>query len=129
MLITAGRLHPQKNHQLLIEAINILNDKNIHLLILGEGPLKNEFRKMVQKYGLTENVHLLGFSNNPFPYYSKADLFVLSSVYEGFGNVLVEAMSCGCNVVSTDCPNGPRRYYKTILMVGYAKSTMQMTWL
>ena len=108
VLITVGRLHAQKNHQLLIEAINILNDKNIHLLILGEGPLKNELRKIVQKYGLTENVHLLGFSNNPFPYYSKADLFVLSSVYEGFGNVLVEAMSCGCNVVSTDCPNGPR---------------------
>jgi glycosyltransferase involved in cell wall biosynthesis len=76
-------------------------------LILGEGEQRGEIEAAAQAEGVGEKVIVRGFVSDPMPYYRSADLFVLSSDYEGFGNVIVEALACGLPVVSTDCPSGP----------------------
>jgi len=82
--------------------------KDIKLLMLGDGPMRGELESLIEKENLTSLIKLVGFQKNPLKYYSKADVFVLSSYVEGLPNVLVEAMMCGCTPVSTDCPTGPR---------------------
>ncbi|GLU54921.1 glycosyl transferase [Dyadobacter frigoris] len=108
--ITVARLHHQKNPDLLIKAFHdaFLDIQNVNLLILGEGPLKEEILSLIKDLGLETRVHLLGFINNPFAFMQRCDSFVLSSNYEGFPNSLLEALACGLPSVSTDCPSGPR---------------------
>jgi len=77
------------------------------LILLGDGPDRARIERTVADLGLAAHVALPGFVKNPFDYYSLARVFVLSSHYEGFGMVLAEALSCGCPVISTDCPSGP----------------------
>ncbi|OPL08180.1 MAG: hypothetical protein AVO33_01330 [delta proteobacterium ML8_F1] len=74
---------------------------------MGTGPDEKAIEEMIISKGLNENIKLIGFQNNPYAYMEKADLFILSSLWEGFGHVIVEAMACGTPVVSTDCPHGP----------------------
>lgn len=108
-LVTVGKLKAVKNHKLLIEALGKLPlEKDYRLLILGEGELRDELSQHIQKRGLSDRVYLAGFHKNPYPFYLHADLFVLSSNSEGFGNVLIEALECGLPCVSTDCESGPR---------------------
>jgi glycosyltransferase involved in cell wall biosynthesis len=108
-LIAAGRLAPWKGFGDLIEAISIVNAKcQIRLLILGDGPLRGELQALIDARGLNDSVQLVGYVENPLKYFSRADIFVLSSYVEGLPNVLVEAMMCGCTPVATDCPTGPR---------------------
>jgi glycosyltransferase involved in cell wall biosynthesis len=78
------------------------------LLILGEGELHADLWRLVQALGLTDAVAMPGYEPNPFAYMRRARVFVLSSRYEGLPNALIQAMACGCPVVSTDCPSGPR---------------------
>lgn len=106
--ITVGRLDEGKNHQMLIEAFYRLRLKDAQLLILGEGHLYHRLKEQIQRYHLEKDVALLGFEKNPYKYLAKSDVFLFASRYEGFPNVLVEAMACGLPVISTDCPNGPR---------------------
>jgi glycosyltransferase involved in cell wall biosynthesis len=108
-LITLGRLIYQKDHNTLINAFKIIHDKskNTKLLILGDGLLRNKTQKQIDKLDLNSAVFLMGFVNNPFDFLKRSDVFVLSSRFEGFGNVLVEAMACGLPVISTNCPSGP----------------------
>lgn len=108
--ITVARLHHQKNPELLIKAFgDAFHDiLDVNLLILGEGPLKQEILTLIENLDLKSRVHLLGFVNNPFGFMKKCDSFVLSSNYEGFPNSLLEALACGLPSVSTDCPSGPR---------------------
>ncbi len=87
---------------------SVLKEKEIKLLILGDGPLREKLERQIQSLNLCNNIALLGYKDNPYPYYALADIFVLSSLVEGLPNVLVEAMMCGCTPVSTDCPTGPR---------------------
>jgi glycosyltransferase involved in cell wall biosynthesis len=68
---------------------------------------RNKLTLLANELGIADDVALLGYVPNPFSYMAHAAVFVLSSIYEGFGNVLVEALACGCPVVSTDCPSGP----------------------
>lgn len=103
--ITIGRLHPQKNHKLLIEAMEEIDAR---LYIIGDGILREELSSMIKKLKLEKKVFLLGEQKNPFKYLSKADCFVFGSNYEGFPNVLLEALACGLPVISTDCKSGPR---------------------
>jgi glycosyltransferase involved in cell wall biosynthesis len=110
-IVAAGRLHPQKGFGDLLVAMHELvfrrERREVHLRILGKGPLEDELRAMVSRLELEPYVTLAGFRQNPLPYYRQADLFCLSSHYEGMPNTLVEAMLCRAPVLATDCPSGP----------------------
>lgn len=108
VIVATGRLAPQKNFPLLLQAFALLRrQRPARLLILGEGRLRPQLEALIAELGLGEDVALPGFVTNPYAAFARASLFVLSSDYEGLGNVLIEAMACGCPVVSTDCPSGP----------------------
>lgn len=108
IILAAGRLENQKDFATLISAFAmVLKKRPARLLILGEGSLREKLQAQIEAAGLSTHVLLAGFQDNPFAFMSKASVFVLSSVHEGFGNVLVEAMAVGTPVVSTDCPSGP----------------------
>lgn len=108
-ILTVGSLKHQKNHALLIRTFALLDDSaRPTLMILGEGGLRAELEQLAGELGVAERVIMPGFAVDPWPFYQSADLFVLSSDYEGFGNVIVEALHAGLPVVSTDCPDGPR---------------------
>lgn len=108
LILAAGRLETQKNHALLIRAFHRLRQQQeAHLAILGTGQLEGALRGLVQELGLQNDVAFLGWQDNPYPLMRCASVFALSSNYEGFPNVLLEAMVCGLPVVATDCPHGP----------------------
>jgi len=108
-ILTVGSLKPEKNQRLLIEAMARLpGGLGAKLMLLGEGPLRGELGAAAEQLGLGADVIFQPFAADPGPYYRSADLFVLSSDYEGFGLVLVEALCNGLPVVSTDCESGPR---------------------
>lgn len=107
-IVTSARLSPQKDFPTLLRAFRKVRDsKDASLVILGEGPLRQEISSLAKDLGIERDVMLLGFQENPFKYMARGDMFVFSSFFEGFGNVLVEAMALGLPVVSTDCPYGP----------------------
>lgn len=108
VILAVGRLTKAKDFPTLLRAFALLRERRrARLLILGEGELRQELEAQVARARLVEDVAMPGFSANPYAWMAKADLFVMSSAWEGFGNVLVEAMACGTRVISTDCPNGP----------------------
>ena len=108
-IVSAGRLSFEKNFSLLINAFSLLDDKrNITLTIYGEGPERTALEDLIGRLELQEHVCLPGYVHNLNEKFSESDLFVMTSIWEGFGNVLVEAMAAGCKVVSTDCESGPR---------------------
>ena len=109
VIVGVGRLVPQKDFGALIEAFAQCrrNGLRARLMILGEGPERPLLEARVRELGITSECRLYGFCMNPLAIMARARLLVLSSRYEGFGNVLVEAMGCGTPVVSTDCPHGP----------------------
>lgn len=107
-ILTIGSLKAQKNHAMLIRAFAKVTKKlNAKLIILGEGYLRPSLEHQVSALGLTGKVNLPGFQPDPYPWLRSADLFVFSSDWEGFGNVLVEALECGVPIVSTNCRSGP----------------------
>ncbi len=109
VIATAGRLVPVKDHRTLIAAFAKLRARQpARLVIFGEGPLEADLREQAEALGVGQSVLLPGYVNDPAACYRAADLFVLSSTSEGFGNVLIEAMAEGVPVVSTDAPHGPR---------------------
>lgn len=103
--ITIGRLDKGKNHILLIEA---MRDIDARLYIIGDGELRSSLIQKVEQWGLTDKVFFLGRKKNPYKYLAKSDCFVFSSNHEGFPNVVLEALTCGLPVISTDCKSGPR---------------------
>jgi glycosyltransferase involved in cell wall biosynthesis len=108
IILGAGRLTKQKDFTTLIRAFaNVRAQLDSHLIIIGEGEDRFQLEQLVRDLDLTENVSFPGYVDNPYSYMARASLFVLSSAWEGFGNVLVEAMAVGTPVVSTDCPSGP----------------------
>lgn len=108
VLLAAGRLTQAKAFEILISAFAKLRKKrHVRLMILGEGSEHSTLQNLIDESDLHESVMLAGFKNNPIAYMKRAAIFVLSSRWEGFGNVLVEAMACGTPVISTDCPSGP----------------------
>ncbi len=108
VILGVGRLVDQKNPQLLVEAFSRLPSSiRARLVLIGDGPLRPELQVLIGRLGLTDRALLLGNDPNPWRYMARARLLVLTSRYEGFGNVLVEAMATGLPVVSVDCEYGP----------------------
>lgn len=109
-IITSGRLSDQKGQINLIRAFSIVREKipDSNLVILGTGELEAELLNLIQKLNLEQSVQLLGFKENPFKYIHNSEVFILPSLFEGFGNVILESMACDTIVISTDCPSGPK---------------------
>ena len=108
VLLGAGKLKPQKDFATLLRAFaQVRATRPARLVILGEGNARAKMLGLARVLGVATDVDFPGFVGNPFAYMARASVFVLSSVWEGFGNVLVEALACGCPVVSTECPSGP----------------------
>ncbi|MCP3958613.1 MAG: glycosyltransferase, partial [bacterium] len=107
VVVHAGRLHPQKHQALLLTAFSRLRVPRAELWMLGEGSEKKRLQALASRLGIAPRVRWLGFRDNPFPFFRAADCFALSSRWEGFPNVLIEAMACGTPVISTRCPYGP----------------------
>lgn len=107
-ILSVGTLKMQKDHETLLRALALLPSSiDAKLVILGEGPLREDMTTLAAALGVSHRLSLPGFVLDPYPWFASADLFVLSSRWEGFGNVIIEAMECGTPVVSTDCPSGP----------------------
>jgi glycosyltransferase involved in cell wall biosynthesis len=108
LILGIGRLEEYKGFIHLIRAFaQVRSGFSVKLCILGEGPLRESLQAEIERLGLVNQIVLPGFVDNPFAVMRQANLFVLSSGFEGFGNVLVEAMACGTPIVSTACPSGP----------------------
>lgn len=108
VVLGVGRLGVQKDFPTLIRAFaEAASATPARLVILGEGEKRSELEALVRDLGLAARVSLPGFADNPFAYMARADTFVLSSRFEGLPGALIQAMACGCKVVSTDCPSGP----------------------
>ncbi|MBL1209493.1 MAG: glycosyltransferase [Geminocystis sp. GBBB08] len=107
-ILAIGRLFPQKGFDLLLQSLPkvIKQHPQLHLSILGKGPQRPELESLIIKYKLENHVSLLGFCPNPYPYILACDFLVSTSRYEGFPNVVLEAISLGKPVLATDCPGG-----------------------
>ena len=108
VILAAGRLTRVKDHATLLRAFaKVTESRPARLIVLGEGPERENLLRLADSYGMSQQVDLPGFMTNPFAHMSRASVFVLSSRYEGFPNVLVQAMACATPVISTDCRSGP----------------------
>ena len=106
-ILTVGSLKEQKNHPVLLRAFADIQYPEARLMLLGQGAKETALRAMAVELGIADRVVFAGFHPDPTPFYQTADLFVLSSDYEGLPTVLIEALASGTLVVSTDCPSGP----------------------
>jgi glycosyltransferase involved in cell wall biosynthesis len=108
VILGVGRLATEKDFATLMKAFALLRNRRLaHLMILGDGAERPRLAALAKQLRCEGDVRLEGYVENPLPYMRKASVFVLSSQWEGFGNVVVEALACGTPVVSTDCPGGP----------------------
>jgi glycosyltransferase involved in cell wall biosynthesis len=126
VVLAAGKLRPQKDFATLLDAFaRVREGRAARLVILGEGPEEGSLRVRARRLGISAEVAFEGFVDNPFAFMARAAVFVLSSAWEGLPSVLIQAMACGCPVVSTDCPSGPaeileRGAYGPLVPVGDA---------
>lgn len=106
---SVGRLTYQKGYPYLIEAFSLLIEKkyDIGLIIIGEGPDRKQIKKMIEDYDLEKSVYLLGYQKFPDPFYHEMDVFVMPSLFEGFGLVAVEAMHFGLPIIATNVDSLP----------------------
>ena len=109
VILAVGRLVPAKEFDALIRVFSrVILKKPSRLMILGEGPERQNLENLIQELGLEDSVTLSGFLEDPYPFISHASLFVLCSRHEGLPGALIEAMAFGIPLVATDCPSGPR---------------------
>lgn len=108
-IVSIGRLTKQKNFNLLINGFNQIQKKyhEYELIIIGDGEKKIELSKLIKSYKLEKKIHLVGFKNNVYKYLKKAHCFILTSLWEDPGFVLIEAGLSNATVISSDCKNGP----------------------
>jgi len=109
VILGVGELVEQKDFPTLIRSFALVKKsvQNAKLVILGEGQSREELTKLSKDIGVHDSIWMPGFVSNPYKYMSSADVFALSSRWEGLPTVLIEALACGCPVVSTNCPSGP----------------------
>lgn len=109
IILSVGRLSKQKNHDLLIKSFaEVRKIIDCKLIIIGEGKLKKNLIKLTKDLKIANYVNFVGKTDNPYPYFYNSDLFVLSSLWEGFGLVLIEALYCEKKIVATNCPGSPK---------------------
>lgn len=126
-IVSAGRFTAQKDFLTLLRAFKILrNTVDCKLILLGEGAEQEKLESYIEQNKLKNDCYLPGFVKNPLPFFKEADVFVLSSKFEGSPNVLIQALACGTAVVSTDCPTGPKEIlvddsYGVLVPVGNEK--------
>jgi glycosyltransferase involved in cell wall biosynthesis len=109
VVLGVGRLHRQKDFATLLRAFAaVRRRREARLVILGEGPARRPLERLARRLGISDDVHMPGFAANSTAWIRRSTVFVLSSGWEGFPNVVLEALAVGCPVVSTDCPSGPR---------------------
>ena len=109
VILSVGRLVPLKEHATLLRAFaEVVDSRPARLIILGEGPERQNLSALAERLNISQYLDMPGFRVNPFAYMSKSNVFVLSSRYEGLPTVVIEAMASGTPVVSTDCRSGPR---------------------
>ncbi|MFI8622631.1 glycosyltransferase [Marinomonas sp. NPDC078689] len=110
LVLNVGRLHRQKNQEFLLYSFSELYKENnrARLIVLGEGGLQSHLNRLAKLLGIEAVIEIVPFQNNPFVFYKAASVFALTSSWEGFGNVLVEAMWCKTPVIALDCPGGPK---------------------
>jgi len=108
VIIGIGRLTRQKNFSLLLRSVAAISDRSVRIVLLGEGPDRFALLSLASDLGISDRLIMPGFVTDLAPWLAHADLFVLSSRWEGFGHVIVEAMAAGLPVIATDCPYGPR---------------------
>jgi glycosyltransferase involved in cell wall biosynthesis len=109
VVLAVGRLTEAKDYPMLLRAFAALRDRRpARLIILGAGPERETMEAVIADLGIAGDVDMPGFSNNPYAFMARASVFALSSAWEGFPTVLVEALACGAPVVATDCRSGPR---------------------
>jgi glycosyltransferase involved in cell wall biosynthesis len=107
VVLAVGALNEAKDFGTLVDAIAIVRrNRDVRLVILGEGPLRSRLESQIQRLKLRDAISLLGYVTNPFAFMARASVYALSSVHEGLPTVLIEAMACGIPIVSTDCPSG-----------------------
>ncbi len=108
VILAVGGFKPQKDFSTLFKAFAIARrERPLRLLILGEGKLRRSLEEQAGELGVSDDLLMPGFVDNPYQYMARASLMVVSSIYEGMSMVIAEALACGCPVVSTDCPSGP----------------------
>lgn len=108
VLLAAGRLVYQKGFDVLLRAFQSVREhEEARLIIMGDGEERRSLEQLAVELGIAQSVSFCGFQQNPYAFMKKADLFVLSSRFEGFPVVLLEALACGLPVVATDCRSGP----------------------
>ena len=108
VIVAAGELAPRKDFSTLVRAFaRVRRRRNVRLVILGEGRERDKLLRLAAELGVAGSMDLPGFMANPYPYMAQAAVFASTSTLEGFGIVLVEALSLGTPVVATDCPSGP----------------------
>lgn len=109
VVLTAGGLRPVKDQATLLRAFALIaGERTARLVIIGDGRERGRLLALARELGVADSVDLPGFQCNPFAWMSRARVFVMSSIFEGAPNVIVQAMACGTTVVSTDCPGGTR---------------------
>ena len=114
VVVSAGRLHPQKDHQTLLGALARLRKRDrVRAIILGEGPERRRLEEQSRKLGISSDTAFPGFVENPYAFMTRADVFALPSTSEAFGNVVVEALACGTPVVATESSGGPVEILRT----------------
>lgn len=107
-IIAVGRLIRAKGFDILIDALFIAREtEDIKLVIVGEGPERSNLESQIKRLYLENDVLLTGYQANPYPYILNSDLFVLSSRWEGYVNVVIEAMALGIDIIATDCKSAP----------------------
>jgi glycosyltransferase involved in cell wall biosynthesis len=108
-IVMVGRLEPPKRPDLLLEAVALLStERELELVLVGSGAREEDLKKRARELGFGERITFTGFIPDPHRYISSADVFALATDYEGFGNVIVEALACGVPTVVSDVPYGPR---------------------
>lgn len=108
-IVTAGRLAREKDIELILKTVaQVRHIVPLKFVIVGDGSERKALEQTARDLGIEEDSIFVGFQSNPFKFFRWADIYVHACLFEGFGNTLVEAMACGCPVIATDCPFGPR---------------------